>query len=529
MSLVRPRATWNLNTLLLRLSQNSYFSINDATCGVQVWGAIGSGKSSATATALAMAYLLALMGGLVLIAKPEDVSIWLEYARKTRRSKSVIVFDETQGFNFMDYSLAKQGLAGIGNIVEALMRVIAAADIVTGNVGAPSESFWIDSIRQLLNYSLPLIYSAWGTVSVASIIDFVVSATAKPEQYSDERFAKTSFAARTLRQAARNPAVRLLESELQRLFAYWFEQYPGITERTRSNMVVSLCARLDRFLHGRLRDCFCGKTTIVPEATFHGAILLMNTPALTWLDDGLIAQVLVKHYFQKAVEARNALEACHRERPVFLFCDESQLFLQPSDQAFLAVARQSRACVVLLSQNIVGYAARFGKDKSDAAEALMNTCATVVFHANSCFKTNSYASQLIGRTVQMRANQSRSVGTSRSHGLNEGTNVNRGRSANSGSSVGAGGGGWNQGTGTNSGSGENYGANVGRGWNENATRGESETLDWLIEPRFFAESLLTGGEANKKIVTAVWFRAGANFPDGYKGSGNVLLTRFRQQ
>ena len=41
------------------------------------------------------------MGGLVLCAKPEEVELWLKYAKDHGRSNSVIVFDEKEGFNFI--------------------------------------------------------------------------------------------------------------------------------------------------------------------------------------------------------------------------------------------------------------------------------------------------------------------------------------------------------------------------------------------------------------------------------------------
>jgi hypothetical protein len=51
-------------------------------------------------------------------------------------------------------------------------------------------------------------------------------------------------------------------------------------------------------------------------------------------------------------------------------------------------------------------------------------------------------------------------------------------------------------------------------------------MDNLVESRFFGSALKAGGPRNKNLVTAVWFKAGANF-EASDGS-NWLLATFRQ-
>src|SRR5580698_1197535 len=106
----------DLDTPLLRLSGQDYFTLRDACQGVHVFGGIGSGKTSGSGKALAGAYLRAGMGGLVLCAKPEEVDLWLSYCKANGRADSVVLFDETHGFNFIAYELSRLGLAGLGSI-----------------------------------------------------------------------------------------------------------------------------------------------------------------------------------------------------------------------------------------------------------------------------------------------------------------------------------------------------------------------------------------------------------------------------
>lgn len=515
-----------LDTPLLKLSaKGDVFTLRDACAGVHAFGAQGSGKTSGTGQALAGAYLRAGMGALVLCAKPEEVELWKAYARKHGRAESVVIFDERRGFNFIAYELARQGAEGISNVIECLMRVLESADQASGAAGGkPSDPFWEQATRQVLSYCLPALYAAYGTVSVANIIDFAVSAAPKAEQYNDPEWAQHSYAARTLRKAVDAPAVPMDEYAQRSMLEYWFQQYPVIPEKTRGNIQISLSTKLDRFKHGRLRKCFCDRTDIVPEMTFHGAIIVMAMPALTWNEDGIIGQQLFKFMWQRAVESRNGLPAPHRVRPVFLWADESQYFVSVKDEEFLSICRASLACVVFMTQTLPTYYARLGKDSTDSVDSLVGKFVTQVFHQGACHRTNTFASQLIGRGLQQRASSSRSVGTNTSRGMNSGANTGSGTSWNSSNSSG---GSSSSGGGGNHSAGNSWGDNIGQGTNESETWGSSEQMDFLIEPNYFAINLKSGGPSNGYEVTGVWFKAGGHFKaaDG----GNVLFPTFRQR
>ena len=521
----------DLDTPLLRLSPHDVFSLRDACAGVHIFGGIGSGKTSGSGQTLAGAYLRAGMGGLILCAKSEEVPLWLAYAKKHGRSDSVVLFDDRRGFNFIAYELARQGMKGISNVTEVLMRILAAADSAMGATGSASDPFWGQAIRQVLNYALPVLYSAHGTLSVSDVIDFVTTAATKPEQYVDEAWARNSYAAQTLRRAVDHPAVPMDGYAQKAMLEYWFRQFTAIPEKTRGNILISLSTKLDRFKHGRLRQSFCGHTDIVPEMTFHGALIIMNMPALTHNEDGIIGQQLFKFMWQRAVESRNGLHPVHQARPVFLWADEAQYFVNLKDEEFLSTCRASRACVVFLTQTLPTYYARLGKDQTDAADGLVGKFNTQVFHQNACHRTNTFASQLIGRGIQLRATENRSVGTSTSRGMNMGSNQGSGDSFNTGSSTsrdGRGGGqaGNSMGNALSTSQGQSRGMSVGQGTNETTSWGTSEQMDYLIEPRVFASGLKSGGTANRHLVSAVWFKAGGNFRRA--GGGNVLVTTFRQ-
>ena len=72
----------NLDTPLIKFSPDTsdWWSIREAFEGVQIFGGIGSGKSSGSGKTLARAFLSNGFGGLVHCAKPEEKETWLQYA-----------------------------------------------------------------------------------------------------------------------------------------------------------------------------------------------------------------------------------------------------------------------------------------------------------------------------------------------------------------------------------------------------------------------------------------------------------------
>jgi uncharacterized membrane protein YgcG len=517
-----------LDTPLLRLSPDDAFTLRDACGGVHVFGGIGSGKTSGSGHALAGGYLRANMGGLVLAAKPEEVELWQRYAAAHGRSASVVLFDENEGFNFLAYELARQGMDGIGSVTECLMRILEAARSASPTVsGKGGEAFWEDATRQILRYAIPPIYAARGTVSIRDIIDFLISApTSTAQALNDANWMAQSFMYSVMQAAEHAPKVPMTRAELRQNISYWCDQFPAIPEKTRGNIIISVSTVLDRFKHGRLQRAFCGKTTIVPEMCFHGAIIIMAMPALTWNEDGIIGQQLFKYMWQRAVLARNSLPRKHRERPVFLWADEAQYFCNSFDAEYQSACRASRACTVFLTQSLPTYYAKMGGDKArDSAHALVGKFMTHIFHSNACPETNEWAAKAIGKVLQRRSTYNEGQSTNTNLGMNKGDSINRGQSFSSGRSSGSGGGSANSNSGSTSGSGSNWGDSRGRGRSDSTSHGYNETMDFLIEPGDFGRMLKTGGPANRGMVTGVWYQAGRNFAaNGY----NILVETFRQ-
>ena len=522
----------DLNTPLLRLSAEDVFTLEDACAGVHVFGGIGSGKTSGSGKMLAGAYLRAGMGGLVTAVKPEEVDLWRKYAAEHGRSNSLLLFDENEGFNFLSYELARQGMDGIGTVTECLMRVIEAAKkasrTATQRGGDP---FWGDTTRQVLRYALPPLFAAGGSLSIGEIIRFINTAPASVKDVTDAQWQERSFMYSVMNRAANHPKVSMERAALADTIRFWAEEYPAIPEKTRGNIVISVTTVLDRFKHGRLARAFCGKTTsVVPELSFGGAVIVLAMPTLTWNEDGIIGQQLFKFLWQRGVLSRNALAEQHHERPVFLWSDEAQETVSSFDGEFLSMCRGSKCCVTFMSQSLPSYVARIGGDNAEAdARGLVGKFNTHVFHANACPETNEWAAKTLGKVMKRHPNYTAGSSDNVTVGMNAGSSTNRGSSSGFGTSHSYGPGQGNHGLNFNSGGnrsdGSSWGENRGRSSGNSESRGYSESMEYAFEPGDFGRILMTGGKSNGNIVTGVWFRAGKVF----RASGtNFLLERFRQ-
>src|SRR5579863_2137427 len=68
--------------------------------GTLITGGLGSGKSSTSGRALALGFLRAGLGGLVLTVKSDETEHWIEYASQTGRSKDLVIFNAESDLTF---------------------------------------------------------------------------------------------------------------------------------------------------------------------------------------------------------------------------------------------------------------------------------------------------------------------------------------------------------------------------------------------------------------------------------------------
>jgi type IV secretory pathway TraG/TraD family ATPase VirD4 len=469
----RAARSWDLSHPLLQWSKHDAWTIGNAAEGCLIFGATGSGKSSGSGRAIALAMLKAGFGGLVLTAKNDERAQWEAYCREAKRLDDLIIFSPSQQhrFNFLDAELSRSG-AGAGlteNIVNLFSTVLEIAERnAAGGSGRDEESYWRRATRQLVRNAVDLLALATGRVSVPELYRIIVSAPTSFDQLKSEKWKAESFCFKCLASADKSAKTSIQSSDFELVADYFLLEFPGLSEKTRSVIVSTFTSMIDVINRGVLRELFCGKTNLTPSAVESGKIILVDLPVKEFADVGVIAQVLWKYCFQRAIERRNVATS---PRPVFYYADEAQHFVTSYDQQFQTTCRSARVATVLLTQNVSNFEAALGgshKGKAETASLFANLN-TKIIHANGDPETNQWAATLIGRTLQTFVN------SSSTHGPDD----------------------W-------------LPAAFGMGHAGQTSAGCSEAYEFELQPSVFS-SLRTGGPANRGVIDAVVFQSGRRF------------------
>ena len=169
---------YNLDQTLIDLVSSSgkgCWTVRHAVEGVQIFGGIGSGKTSGSGYLLACKYLTNGFGGLVLTVKPDEKKMWQEFARLTGREDDLIILEPRgqHAFNFIDYetSIASGQSSLTDNVVEVLKTVIRAGQEQSS--GKSDDSFWETALDMLIFNVIDLCKLAFGRVTVNRLFDIV--------------------------------------------------------------------------------------------------------------------------------------------------------------------------------------------------------------------------------------------------------------------------------------------------------------------------------------------------------------------
>ena len=474
---------FSLETPLLQFSHSAdLWTLADACEGVQIFGALGSGKTSGSGQAIAKSYLRAGFGGLVLTAKPDERELWERFAADTGRSDDIMIFKPggAYQFNFLKYEMKRPG-EGAGD-TENLVRLFRyVLDVQQQHTASRQDSFWENALNQLLRNAIDTAAAAADTetLQLSSIRDIIKTAPLHPEQLENRDWLENSFCMQSLKAGFARELSPDKRRDLEAAADYWTAEFPNLAEKTRSIIVLMFTGLADQFLRGKTHKLFTDKLSIVPELSETGKIIILDLPVKEYGESGRLAQILFKYLWQKAIERRSVKES---PRPVFLWADEAQNFCASYDMQFQATARSAKACTVYLTQNLPNYYAAFGSgDKGkQEADALLGNLQTKIFHANGDPVTNNFAADTIGKSWQQHSST-------------------------------------------------NFGQSEGKGQDgkkqDSSGGGTSESYDYIIPPTDFTK-LRKGGNPNGLIVDGVIFQGGRRFAATRE---SYLRVAFRQE
>lgn len=432
---------------LIEFTDGDEWTIGDSFEGTQIFGATGSGKTSGSGKAIALAMLSSGegrpgYGGLVLTAKPDELVNWVDYLVATGRQKDARIFGIASSearserehrfagkpdalrralrnipvidsFNFLDYChrRAPHGASLTLDLVSVLLAALSGGDAAVST----TDPYWNDALRELLTHCIDLAVLATHRVDLRDLIRIVRTAPQSPEEvhtqlresklataplHLDERL----FCVRLLRSADRSiTASSPSDRDFQDTAAYWLRDFPALSSRTRSIIVSSFTSKLVGLLRSPLRELMASddprhinvRHSADPERTHEGSVIIVDLPIKEFGEVGRLAQVIYKTIWQRSTEKRSVIGKVHR--PVFLWVDESQYFVTQYDQLFQQTARSKCAATVFLTQNLPNYYAAIGGQRHQAAtESLLGNLQTKIFHANGDPVTNEFAERVFG-------------------------------------------------------------------------------------------------------------------------------------
>lgn len=385
------------------------WTIRDAVRGVQIFGGIGSGKTSGSGKWIAKSFLKKGFGGIVLCGKPDEASDWVKYAQDTGRGDDIILFRRGSNwqFNPLQYEMTRDG-EGAGetmNIVNLFMSIFRMGQRLSGGGDSQeSERFWENALRRCINRVIDLLKLACEEVSVANMLEVLNSAPEGDDwlqnlrEMDEEEMSELSescYCIKCLELATINAETDQEKSDYELVFNYFLRDFAKLPEKTRTTVQEMFLGLAEPFNSGILKEHFANGLNLFPEDTYSGKIVILDFPVKDYLEAGIYAQSIFKLLWQQATERRRVSEDT---KAVFLWVDESQYFINEYDMLFQTTARSSRACTVFLSQNISNYYAMMGGKNADArVDSLLGNLSTKIYHSNNDYKTNEWAANTIGK------------------------------------------------------------------------------------------------------------------------------------
>jgi hypothetical protein len=401
-----PKTNDILDTPILWLSETDCLSLRSLVeGGTLITGRLGSGKSSTSGRALAMGFLRAGLGGLVLTVKSDETAHWVEYARACGREKDLIIFNAESGLTFdpLAYSWNQPGGRGAGYLETIIELFTTLLSIGKAQVRESSEGRYFElAVEELIRAVLVMLSLAGEQISITAIHKIIVSLPTMPGQIEEAEWQSTSACAKLVLKL-RDRKDTFTESQWQDLenaLQFTMEAWPNEDPRTRSNVLSTWSGMASKFTYDPLRRLFCeGTYSFTPEQTTHERkIVILDMPILEFgRSTAVICQVMIKIIFQRAWLRHQYVPGCCNGG--FLFQDEFSLLMHKQENHFHQICRGAAIAAVCLTPNICNVAAEeFGEHTPGSrTKGFLGNLSVKIFHSQTDIETCRYAADLIGQ------------------------------------------------------------------------------------------------------------------------------------
>ena len=182
------------------------------------------------------------------------------------------------------------------NVVELLFAILDA--YAKTKPKASLESFWENTARQLLRNLIRVFRVARAQVRLDRLRTFIAEAPQDLKAVKSGAYQPGPLFGRLLAEAKRLSRGTSNADMIDQSVHYWMNDFPDLNPKTRSIVVTHFTSMVDMFFEPQIWELFCGETTIIPEAVFDGAVVVVDLPIEKYLSVGRIAAIIFKHFFQ---------------------------------------------------------------------------------------------------------------------------------------------------------------------------------------------------------------------------------------
>ncbi len=380
---------------LIELTRRDGITLHQLSEGVLVMGATGSGKTSGAGDLVARALLREGAGFCVLTAKADEYERWERLCKETGRECFRMGPGSPLKCDILNYELNRPE-ATVEDAAQLLDTLLTVANRKSSAQG--DEQFWLLFLQKIIRWLITAVWLGKQRCSMTDLYRAITSAPTCPDDVINPDWRGSSFLAGCLMEAA-SKVDSVPHPDLGLCIAFWSEEWPRLSEKTRSIGYTMATNIIEKFITGPVAAISSsGETNFTPEHIMGGAVCVLDMPYLKWRDPGRFFQIMFKMIVQRA-----ALRRANPSRPVVVWQDEAQLFLTEQDIEVQAVARQSKLINVMLTQSLpVIYEALGGGPRAEQqAQALIGNLQTKFLCQQSDTTTNEYFAELLGRSKHM--------------------------------------------------------------------------------------------------------------------------------
>jgi hypothetical protein len=367
-----------LDQVLFRWTEYDPFRVRDLlNGGCLILGRAGSGKTSSSGKMLMQSIVgNPKSGGLILAAKPEDVSDVACIFRKAGRLKDLILFDANGPRRCNFFGCLKRP-RDVVQFLTTMSEVMKRGD---SKGGGDNNRFYDAQEERCIYNAVAALQAAREPLTAPNIHKFIMTAATTPAELQTPEW-QGKYHSTILNRGFNARKTALEEHDLQLCLDFWLKEWAGLMDlKTRGNILAGVQGSLFVMNSGMVREMCSGVTNCSPADVLAGKWILVNFPPSAWGATGLLISTGWKQLVELAILERKA-----NDDSAFcvIWCDEAHAVTTVFDAvSFIPQCRSHKGTLINLTQSVSSfYAAMKGENGRHQADALLANFATVIAHA----------------------------------------------------------------------------------------------------------------------------------------------------